>query len=92
MATLQAAPTRHRHTEQFSGILTDQYLPQEGGRDGKKPKHKMARKQQAIATTLCKELQASNCVYKSQGAPVSRLRVVPHFSSGIVERAKRKRV
>ena len=26
MATLQAAPTRHRHTEQFSGILTDQYL------------------------------------------------------------------
>ena len=27
MATLQAAPTRHRHTEQFSGILADQYLP-----------------------------------------------------------------
>ena len=27
MATLRAAPTRHRHTEQFSGILTDQYLP-----------------------------------------------------------------
>ena len=26
MATLRAAPTRHRHTEQFSGILTDQYL------------------------------------------------------------------
>jgi len=24
--------------------------------------------QQAIATTLCKELQASNCVYKSGGA------------------------
>ena len=24
MATLQVAPTRHRHTEQFSGILTDQ--------------------------------------------------------------------
>ena len=36
---------------------------------GKKPKHKMARKQQAIATTLCEELQASNCIYKSQGAP-----------------------
>ena len=39
MATLQAAPTRHRHTEQFSGILTDQYLPgpylkREGGREG----------------------------------------------------------
>ena len=29
----------------------------------------MARKQQAIATTLCEELQASNCVYKSRGAP-----------------------
>ena len=36
---------------------------------GKKPKHKMACKQQAIATTLCEELQASNCIYKSQGAP-----------------------
>ena len=75
MATLQAAPTRHRHTEQFSGILADQYLPgpylkREGGRDGKKPKHKMGRKQvQAFATTLYEELQASNCVYKSRGAP-----------------------
>ena len=38
-------------------------------RDGKKPKHKMVRKQQAIGTTLYEELQASNCVYKSQGAP-----------------------
>ena len=27
MATLSAAPTRHRHTEQFSEVLTDQYLP-----------------------------------------------------------------
>ena len=27
MATLRMAPTRHRHTEQFSGILTNQYLP-----------------------------------------------------------------
>ena len=63
MAAVRAAPKRHRHTEQFSGILPDQYLPQEGGRDGKKPKHKMARKQQAIATTLCEELQASKCIY-----------------------------
>ena len=69
MATLRTAPTRHRHTEQFSGILTDQYLPgpyfkREGGRDGKKPKNRKACKQQqqAIATTLCEELQASNCV------------------------------
>ena len=35
-----------------------------------KPKHKLARKQQAIVTTLCEELQASNCVCKSRGAPV----------------------
>ena len=26
MATLLAAPTRHRHTELFSGILTNQYI------------------------------------------------------------------
>ena len=40
------------------------------GRKGwEKPKHKKARKQQAIATTLCKELQASNCVDKSWHAP-----------------------
>ena len=31
----------------------------------------MAHKQQAIATTLCKELQASNCVYKSQDTPAT---------------------
>ena len=49
-------------------------LPQEGGRDGKKPKQKMARKQQAIATTLCEELQASNCAYKSRGAPARGIR------------------
>ena len=70
MATLGAGPTKNHPTEQFRGILTDQFLPQEGGMDGKKPKHKMACKQQAILTTLCKELQASNYVYKSQGAPV----------------------
>ena len=63
MATVRAAPKRHRHTEQFSGIFPNQYLPQEGERDGKKPKHKMARKQLSIATTLCEELQASKCIY-----------------------------
>ena len=45
MATLRAAPTGHCHTEQFSGILTNQHLPgpdlkreggMEGGRDEKK--------------------------------------------------------
>ena len=33
----------------------------------------LARKQQAIATTLCEELQASNCVYKSRGAPARNI-------------------
>ena len=62
MATLQGAPTRHRHTEQFSGILTDQYfkylaLTSRGRWGWVKPKHK------------CEELQANNCVYKSRGIP-----------------------
>ena len=44
MATLRAAPTRHHHTEQFSGILTDQYLPspylkREGGKGKTKAKN-----------------------------------------------------
>ena len=69
MATLRTAPTRHGHTEQFSGILNDQYLPgpylkREGGM-GKN----QSTKRQAIATTLCEELQAGNCVYKTRGAP-----------------------
>ena len=73
MATLQAAPTRHRHTEQFSRILPDQYLPgpclkREGGME-KNQSTKWHAKQQGVATTLYEELQASNCVYKSRGAP-----------------------
>ena len=43
--------------------LPSPYLKREEGWE--KPKHKLARKQQAIATTLCEELQASNCIYKS---------------------------
>ena len=64
MATLRAAPTRHRHTEQ---LPTNTYLAHTSrGREGwEKPKHKLARKQQAIATTLCEELQASNCLEAS---------------------------
>ena len=81
MATLQAAPTRHGHTEQFSGILTDplltvpsSYLKREGW---EKPKHKLAHKQQAIVITLSEELQASNCVYKSRGAPARGTPSIP---------------
>ena len=54
-------------------LPTNTYLAHTSrGREGwEKPKHRKARKQQqqAIATTLCEELQASNCVYKSRGAP-----------------------
>ena len=52
-------------------VLTNTYLAHtsRGRRDEKKPKHKITRKQQAIATTFCEELQASNCAYKSRGAP-----------------------
>ena len=39
-----------------------------------KPKNKKAHKQQAIATTLCEELQTSNCVYKSRGTPARGIR------------------
>ena len=60
MATLLVAPTRHCHTNQFGGILTNQHLP---GLDLKredygweKTRHKMSSKQQGIATTVCKEL------------------------------------
>ena len=54
MATLRAAPpTRHPHTEQFSGILTDALLtepiPQEGGRG--KPKHELLCERKPIAIT-----------------------------------------
>ena len=59
MATLRATPTRHPHTELFSGILTDQILnwpeTKMGGRAGKKHCTKMATKarncRQATANT-----------------------------------------
>ena len=63
-----ASLTRHHHTEQFSGILTtNTYLALTSkGREGwEKTKAQKAHKQQAIATTLCEELQASNCTSES---------------------------
>ena len=73
MATLRAAPTRHRHTEQFSGILTDQYLPgpylqREGGmgkNQGTKwhANHKLLQKHFAMN---CKQATA----YKSHMEPL----------------------
>ena len=77
MATLQAAPTRHCHTELFSGILTYQYLVipcpelKREGRVGKNTEQKWQARNKAIANTLCKELPPRNCVYKSQSAPAA---------------------
>ena len=76
MATLRAAPTKGTITLNNSvEYLPTQYLPrpipqgpQGGGRDGK-TKAQTGTQQQAIATTLCEEMQASHCVYKSRGAP-----------------------
>ena len=52
--------------------------PTSRGREGwEKPKHKLAHKQQAIVITLCEELQGSNCVYKSQGAPARGTPSIP---------------
>ena len=73
MATLRVVPTQHRHTEQFSGILTDQclpgpYLKREGG---------MGKNQSANGHTNSKLLQqhfAKNCkqatVYISHKVPL----------------------
>ena len=66
MATLQAAPTRHCHIELFSGILGPE-LKREG-RVGKNTEQKWQASNKAIANTQCKELQARNCVYRSQSA------------------------
>ena len=85
MATLQAAPTRHRHTEQFSGILTNQYLPgpylkREGGRDGwEKPKHKLACKQQAIEKHFAKNCKQAT-VYTSHSVPLLKALGHPQYS------------
>ena len=74
MATLRAVLTRHRHTEQFSGILTDQYLPgpylKREGRMGKN--HAKAQNSTQI-TSYCKNT-ATNCkqatAYKSHEEPL----------------------
>ena len=52
-------------------LPTNTYLAHTSrGRAGwEKTKAQNGLKQQAIATTLCEELQASNCEYKSRGAP-----------------------
>ena len=39
-----------------------------------------ASKQQAIAITLGEELQASNCVYKSRGAPARGIEPAPSIT------------
>ena len=56
-------------TIQWNTYRPNTYLAHTKREGWEKPKNKLARKQQAIATTLCEELQASNCIYKSWGAP-----------------------
>ena len=65
MATLRAAPPGTvALNNSVEYLQTNSYLALTSrGREGReKLKQKMACKQQAIATTLCKELQASNCI------------------------------
>ena len=76
MATLQVAPTRHCNTEQFGGILTNQYLPtntylahNSRGREGwEKTKAQNAMQTASYCNNTLRRT-ASNCVYKSRGAP-----------------------
>jgi len=57
--------------------------PTSRGREGwEKPKHKLAHKQQAVVITLCEELQASNCIYKSRGAPARGTPSIPGENCG----------
>ena len=76
MATLRAPPLGTITLNNSVEYLPSPKLKREGGM-GKKPKHKLACKQQAIATTLCEELQASNCIYKTRGAPARGIRPSP---------------
>ena len=39
-------------------------------------------KQQAVAKTLCEELQVSNCIYKSQSAPAKGIEATLRHSWG----------
>ena len=88
MATLQAAPTRHNQTEQFSGIHQPiltwalHQVKMEEGMGKTKVQIKMACEQQAIAKALYEELQASNCVYKSQSAPARGIGPLPVYIAG----------
>ena len=74
MATLRAAPTRHRHTERFSGILTEQYLPGPYfKREGGMGKNQSTERHANNNSKLLQQHFAKNCkqatAYKSRGAP-----------------------
>ena len=74
MASLRMAPTRHCHTEQFSGILTDQYLPGPYfKRAGGMGKNQSTERHANNNSKLLQQHFAKNCkqatAYKSQGAP-----------------------
>ena len=68
MATLRAAPTRHCHSEKFSGILTDQYLSgpylkREGGmgKNQSTKRHANSKLLQQHFTKNCKQATANIC-------------------------------
>ena len=65
MVTLRATPTRHRHTELFSGILRDQIL--------KWPETKMGRLQQIHFAKNCRQATANTShevpLLKASGHP-----------------------
>ena len=75
MATVQAATTRHCHTESLSGIIYDQYLPFTiltylGGTVGRvkwaeKFKQGNGRQAKYDFASNCKQVK---CIYESRGA------------------------
>ena len=78
MATLRVAPIRHRHTEQFSGILTDQYLagPYLKGREGwEKTKAQNGMQTASYCNnTLQRTTSKQLHIYNSRGAPARGVR------------------
>ena len=85
MATLRAAPTRHSHNEQFSGILTDQYLPgpylkREGGM-GKNQSTKWHANSKLLQQHFAKNCKQATA-YISHEVPLLEASGHPYYSWG----------
>ena len=86
MATMQAAPTRHRHTEQFSGMeyLPTQYLTsqyQEGGMDGKNQSTKWHANSKLLQQHFAKNCKQATA-YISHKVPLLEASGHPYYSWG----------